>query len=198
VSRRALHLAALAVVALAQLAVPAAMILGRERTLAEGTQWRFRTEPVDPADAFRGRYLALAFVADSAPLPAGTEVAYGERVYVPLARDAQGFATLGPVALAPPALGDYLRVRTYSALPGDDGAQRVQVRLPFDRLYLDEDLAPQAEAAWRDAGGPLPPAASGETTARAAWALVRVRHGEAVLEDVVVEGRSIRELARGG
>jgi hypothetical protein len=44
----------------------------------------------------------------------------------------------------------------------------------------------------------LPPAAGGESTARAAWALVGVRHGEAVLEDVVGVGRSIRELARGG
>ena len=45
----------LVVVAAAQLAVPAWMIAGRELTLREGQVFKFRTRPVDPADAFRGR-----------------------------------------------------------------------------------------------------------------------------------------------
>ena len=45
------------VVALAQISVPASMIWKRQRTLREGRLWKFRTAPVDPVDAMRGRYL---------------------------------------------------------------------------------------------------------------------------------------------
>jgi hypothetical protein len=191
-SARGLRLLALAAVAIVQLAVPAAMIFGRERTLAAGTEWRFRVEPVDPADAFRGRYLALRFAATEAPLAGGTHVEAGDRVYVPLGRDAAGFATLGPAAITEPASGDFLRLRVAWPITDDDGSRRVHLELPFDRLYLAEELAPQAEEAYF-AAVRARPGATGET-ARPAWALVRVRAGDAVLQDVVVEGVPIREL----
>ena len=54
-------------VALAQIAVPASMIWKRQRTLSEGRVWKFRTAPVDPVDAMRGRYLALRFEAEEFP-----------------------------------------------------------------------------------------------------------------------------------
>ena len=53
-----------ALVGFAQLAVPASLIWKRERTLRQGHVWKFRTAPVDPVDAFRGRYVALEFEAE--------------------------------------------------------------------------------------------------------------------------------------
>ena len=47
------------VVALAQLAVPTAMVWQRDQTLKQGRVWKFRTAPVDPVDVIRGRYIAL-------------------------------------------------------------------------------------------------------------------------------------------
>ncbi|HET9766222.1 MAG TPA: GDYXXLXY domain-containing protein [Thermoanaerobaculia bacterium] len=181
-----LRLAALAVVALLQLAVPAQMIVARERTLREGTAWRFRTAPVDPADAFRGNYLALRFDAESAPVPTGLAVDRGESVVVPLLRDAEGFAQLGSVRREPPASGDWLRLRVGWVEKDDPRAgTRAHVELPFDRFYLDEGLAPRADAKFAalgtGRGEPLP-----------AWAVVRVRAGRAVLEDVLIDGRTVR------
>jgi GDYXXLXY motif protein len=192
VSGARLRLAALVVVALLQLGVPAQMIVARERTLREGTAWRFRTAPVDPADAFRGNYLALRFDAESAPVPPGFTVERGERVIVPLLRDAEGFAQLGPVRREPPAGGDWLRLRVGwvekdAPATGTSTSTRAHVELPFDRFYLDEGLAPRADAkfaalgAQRGGSAPLP-----------AWAVVRVRAGRAVLEDVLIDGRSVR------
>jgi hypothetical protein len=189
VSGARLRLAALVVVALLQLGVPTQMIVTRERTLREGTAWRFRTAPVDPADAFRGNYLALSFDAESAPVPSNLTVERGERVIVPLLRDAEGFAQLGPVRREPPAGGDWLRLRVgwvETEAPGT--GTRAHVELPFDRFYLDEGLAPRADAkfaalgARRGASAPLP-----------AWAVARVRAGRAVLEDVLIDGHSVRD-----
>ena len=54
-----------AVVAAAQLGVPASLMWKREQTLRHGSVWKFRTAPVDPIDAFRGRLIALEFDAES-------------------------------------------------------------------------------------------------------------------------------------
>ena len=183
---RKIRLLVLAVVGLAQLAVPAAMILGRERTLAEGEVWRFRTAPVDPVDAFRGRYLALGFEQRSAPIPEGISLESGQRVYVPLYRDDEGFAELGPVGEGPPGTGSWLRLPIQYTSTGEDGTPRAWVQLPFDRLYLEEELAPKVDAIFLDR-------TRGEE-GLPAWAVVRVLDGRAVLEDVVVDGTSVRDL----
>src|SRR5205085_8475834 len=52
-------------VALAQLAAPGSLIWKRENTLRKGSVWKFRTAPVDPVDAFRGRYVALQFEVET-------------------------------------------------------------------------------------------------------------------------------------
>ena len=193
-SPRALRLAALALVALAQLAVPLSMILGHERTLREGTVWRFRTAPVDPADAFRGRYVALGFEVRGAPVAPGERIERGEHAYVGLSRDPEGFAVLGPVRATRPASGDYVKLRVQWIEYGAEGKPaNAQLEIPFDRLYLEESVAPLAEEAYRESQR-----ATGDAR-RPAWAVVRVREGHAALEDVMVEGRSLRELAaRGG
>ncbi|MBK6341440.1 MAG: GDYXXLXY domain-containing protein [Flavobacteriales bacterium] len=53
-------------IALAQLAVPAWMIAGRERVLSQGEVFKFKTAPIDPRDPFRGEYVRLDFEAESA------------------------------------------------------------------------------------------------------------------------------------
>lgn len=173
------RLLAVAIAGLVQLGVPLWMIVGRERTLSEGAAWAFRTAPVDPADAFRGRYLALSLEPTQAPLPAGLEPGRGDRVIVPLVRGEDGFARYGTVRTTPPAEGDWMRVQVLWA-----GTEKgtVQLDLPFDRWYLDEETAPRVDAAWSTA-----------RRERAAWALVRVHDGNAVLADLVIEGRSLRD-----
>ncbi len=56
-----LLLVAFILVALAQLYVPTKMILNRENVLANGTDFKFRTAPIDPNDPFRGKYVNLQY-----------------------------------------------------------------------------------------------------------------------------------------
>ena len=48
-------------VALAQLYVPAKMIWDQEDVLKNGSEYKFKTDPVDPNDPFRGKYITLSF-----------------------------------------------------------------------------------------------------------------------------------------
>src|SRR5256884_8327398 len=79
------------VVALAQLAVPTAMVWQRDQTLKQGRVWKFRTAPVDPVDVIRGRYIALRFTAEEFDAPAKFE-AGNKPVYAVLKQSADGFA----------------------------------------------------------------------------------------------------------
>ena len=188
-SPRTLRFTALALVALAQLGVPVSMIFGHERTLREGTVWRFRTAPVDPADAFRGRYVALAFEDRDALIAPGETIERGDRAFVQLSRDQLGFAALGPVRKSRPGEGDYLELEVGWIEHEASGRPLANLELPFDRLYLEESAAPRAEEVYRESQR-----ATGDVR-RPAWAVVRVLEGHAALEDVMVEGRSLRELA---
>jgi uncharacterized membrane-anchored protein len=175
-------LLALAVTAAAQIGVPAYMIAGRERVLHAGDVFRFRTGAVDPYDAFKGRYVALRFEQDRAKVPAGTTIESGQQVYVQIETGHDDFAELGLAQVDPPSGRPYLKLRA-SSRSGDT----VYLTLPFDRFYMSEDLAPQAERAYRE---------HGSGASRDAYVTVRVRDGVGVIENLYVGGKPIADLLR--
>jgi uncharacterized membrane-anchored protein len=171
-----------AIVAVAQLAIPAKMVLERELTLSSGETFKFRTAPVDPYDAFRGRYVSLQTEVErqAIPLESKAKIKPGSRIYVTLSKDGQGFAKAESVGTEPPTEGSYVTAPLRSISGG-----RARVDFPLDRYYLPEDLAPRAERAYfeHSRGGK-----------RDAYILVRVRSGEAVIEDLYVGGMPIRDF----
>ncbi|HMB62545.1 MAG TPA: hypothetical protein VKN36_05700, partial [Eudoraea sp.] len=58
---------------------------------------------------------------------------------------------------------------------------------PFDRFYMEESKANEAELTYRQ---------SQRDTSKITYALVRIKNGEAVLKDVMIDGISIRELVK--
>ena len=50
---------------LAQLFVPAKMIVDSERVIQKGKVYKFKLRPIDPNDPFRGKYMTLAFEEDN-------------------------------------------------------------------------------------------------------------------------------------
>lgn len=93
-----------------------ALLIGRwELTLRRGAAFRFLAEPVDPYDAFRGRYVAIRLerdyidVPESADLPAFT---VGQTAYATLAEGADGYAHFDRLLAEPPAGAQpYLRTK---------------------------------------------------------------------------------------
>lgn len=162
----------------AQLAVPASMILKRERTLAHGQAFKFRTAPVDPYDAFRGRYVALGFDQRSVAAPPGHDFARGQTVHVRLEEDADGFATFAEALRDRPDPAPYLTTKIQYV-----GGDLVHLRLPFDRFYMDENEAPAAEQAYRQ---------NSVRSNRNAYVQVRIEKGFGVIEDLYVDDTPIR------
>ena len=168
-----------------QLAIPLAMAYRYERTLREGAVYRFHTEPFDPVDAFRGRYVAIRLRLVAARNFDGRD--YRQKTYVTLGTDAQGFGVVRALSQQPPSDGDWLEgtigndVYDMALLRGEGTVDRarlgVQIELPFDRYYMEEGKAPAADRIWRQG------MQQAEATAR-----VRVRHGLGAIEGLDVNG----------
>lgn len=166
-----------------QLAVPALMLVRHERALAVGERFRFACAPVDPADPFRGRYVRLGFADDRIDVPADLTLNRNEKIYVRVEHGPDGYARISDPTKAPHREGAYLRVRVL----GYGGSPR-SIELPFDRYYLTEDLAPEAEKAYRER------AAVGD---RETYVDVRLLNGRAVIEELYLDDVPVREYLAG-
>lgn len=178
-----LGLAILAVVAAGQLAIPAYMIHRQETTLREGRPYKFKTAPVDPYDAFRGRYVALRFEQDHAPWRGTNQTSYRVKAYALVEEGADGFAVVRGVFPTPPVPGDYLKVQVNYAEPTNS----VYFMMPFDQYYMEETQAPKAERAYRD---------NNRRTNVNTYAVVRVKDGYSALEELYLNGMPMREFLR--
>lgn len=176
-----------ALVALAQLAVLAWIIIDHQRVRSEGAVFKFRTAPVDPRDPFRGEYVRLDFEVEQGrwPVPKGlSDGGTSARAFALVGTDGAGFARIDGLVAEEPASGAYVAIEYMSWTPDT----LFGIDLPFDRFYLEEGdgrrteelLAPQ----W-DNGERAEP--------MAAYALVRILNGKAVIEDLIVGDKSIFE-----
>ena len=169
------------VVALAQLAVPAAMVWQREQTLKQGRVWKFRTVPVDPVDVIRGRYIALRFAAEEFTAPSKFEAA-DNSVYAVLKEDTDGFAKIDHLTTE--------ALRTDDAVPVEsvwwyNGKQ--QVRFPFNKFWVAEANAAAAERAYAE---------NNRRDNQNAYVTVRVRHGDAALDQLYIDNEPLSEYLR--
>lgn len=181
----------LALVFAAQWAVPVSMWHKREVTLREGQTFRFRTAPVDPADPLLGRYVALNLEAARITLGPGEGVNYrrDDRVILPLIQGSDGYAVLGQPQSQPPA-GAWLQAPV-QWVNGDE----LFLALPFDRYYMNERQAPQAELAYLRAGRRTQPAADQSVAPPRpdTYVQVRVRKGFGVIEELYLDGVPVLE-----
>ena len=191
---RTLPLVVFALAAVAQCVAPLAGVIGRERVARHGTSFRVRCDAPDPYDPFRGRFLAVRPEQTTVAAPAGMPVGEIVTAWGVLAVGDDGLARIERLELAPSAGANVIRVRAVR-----HAGDRAQVRWPFDRFYLNERLAPEADAvvarAVRERRGPVGSVAA---TAALPVAEFRLLDGRAVLVDVLLDGVSVRDLAKQG
>lgn len=166
-----------ALVGLTQLAVPASLIWKREQTLRHGTVWKFRTAPVDPVDAFRGRYVALQFEVEGQEISPPPNFGYDQTVFVTLRLNPEGFAEIDQVLPSRLAVDDFIEAQLRGRT----------VSLPFDKYWVTERDAPAAEAAYR---------AQSRRDKQNAFCTVRVFRGDAALEQLYLDSQPLGEYLR--
>ena len=171
-----------------QLCVPAYMIISREMTLQSGKQFKFKAAPVDPSDPFRGRYVSINIPDSEIDIPEDEEYYGGQTVYVLLENDAQGFAAMKGVSRTKPASGDYFKTRVIYVNPKDmGGTRKLHVAIPFNRYYMEEKAAPQAEEEYNRRAGEINDDV---------YVTIRVYKGSVVLEKLYVEGVPIEDYLK--
>lgn len=178
---KTLPLILFAIAALAQWAAPLSQIWTHEQVLAKGTLIRLKCQAPDPYDPLRGRYLAVRPDLQEVTVPAGVKVEKGMQVYVQLTSGADGLATLSGLSLTPPASGDFIRVKARYVYN-----DKVSFDWPFDRFYINEKLAPEADKWFSE----------NIRTAKGITAEVRVYNGRAVLQDLSLDGKPFREILK--
>jgi uncharacterized membrane-anchored protein len=172
------------VMIIAQWFVPLSMMMGQENIIREGKVFKFKTAPVDPSDPFRGKYITLRFEASVFPVDSSLHLDRHDKIYVTITEDANGFAAIQSVsAQAPSNTVDFVEAKT-SFMMNDT---LVNIRYPFDRFYMEESKASEAEKAYWEAG---------RDSTQIAYALVAVSHGKTALKDVIVNDKSITDLVR--
>jgi uncharacterized membrane-anchored protein len=175
-----LRLAIFILVALAQLAVPAYAVWRRTQTLKNGRVWKFHTAPVDPEDAVRGRYVMLGLKADE--VPQAERLPPTEKVYAILKEESDGFAVVERLSTTPVTGDNVIKV-----LPGGWWNNAQHIQFPFDRYWVNEKLAPEAERAYR---------ANSRQQKQNAYVTVRVRNGDAALEELYIDNQPLKEYLR--
>lgn len=170
------------VVAVAQIFVPAQMIFNKESIINEGTAYKFKTQPVDPSDPYRGKYINLSYEQNSFIT---TDSIWGrqDKVFVYLETDSLGFAKVNQVSKAPLNLNKDFVIAEVSWYNKRD--QKLNFNLPFNRYYMEETKAYDAEVAVRNN--------QRDSLPNSTYALVYVKDGEAVLNDVIINDISIKD-----
>jgi uncharacterized membrane-anchored protein len=182
-NKRNLILLGFVMVVLAQLAVPAWMILERERTLREGQVFKFKTQPVDPADAFRGRYVWLRLEPETVPVSNSGVWEHRQKAFAVLGTGTNGYAMVKRLERTKPMGEPALQVR----VNWSDGKNMHINWEGLDRYYMMEDKAPAAETAYRE---------HNRVTNQNCFISVRVRGSVGVIENLYIENQPIQAWLR--
>jgi uncharacterized membrane-anchored protein len=191
---RSVYIIAFVLIVVAQLWVPAQMISEHEDVAANGKVLKFKTAPIDPYDAFRGKYIILNFREDKGKITQGTKkLNYGDAIFVTF-KDSSGYALVESV-LADEPKGNPVYVKAkvdyidnnfifFNSKKEKNTAQSIHIDYPFERYYMNEAKAPKAETAYnrtnRDAKNNV-------------YAEIAIKNGVGVVKDVIIENVSIKD-----
>ena len=144
-------LLSIAIVALAQTAVLAGMVIDRVRLLSTGREITLPIIPVDPRDLFRGEYVRLAYPVGTMPISQleGPRPRENAAFYVGLEKKPDGtWQTVKmsrdmPAETSPDRI--VLKARASYWPARDDGASRVGVRYGIESYFVPEGQGKKLE-----------------------------------------------------
>lgn len=162
------------------------MIFDREDVLATGKEFKFRTQPIDPNDPFRGKFVSLQFSENSILIQNQIDWLNNETVFVLLTISNDGFAKIQSVSkIKPLETVDFVKAKVDYIQNSD--STWLFIEYPFTRFYMEESKAPMAEIVYNE---------TVLDTNISTYGLVSIKDGEAVLKDVLINETSIQEIVK--
>ncbi len=164
---------------------PAQMVFNSENLLKDGLLYKFKPVPVDPYDAFRGRYVSLRYnmnsIKQSNP---ENDFFSGDIAYVQIEKDSTGFAYYAKAFNEKPDIDNYIEC-TVSGLGKDEIYLRIPENLTL--YYMNEKLAPLAEEYYRT----LSRTQSQIPEQLLVHVNVRLKRGKAMIEEMYFENQAV-------
>jgi uncharacterized membrane-anchored protein len=170
----------------AQWFIPFKTIVDQEAILSEGRLFKLQTAPIDPSDPFRGKYITLRFVENHVVVTDPQEWLGHKYMYITLA-DSAGYGRISRASLYEQEGDDYIKVRISQVYTHLTPAT-IMIEYPFERFYLEESKASEAERLYWES--------QLDSVRQEVYATIRVYHGKAALENVMVNGRPIADVVR--
>ena len=168
-------------VAIFQLLVPIKMIYDQENVLNKGKPYKFLTQPIDPNDPFRGKFIRMNYQMNRYKT-LDTVWDRDQEIFIYL-KDSLGFARLDTVSKEKLDNDkDYVKAKV-NWYYNDNNILRFN--LPFNRFYMEESKAKPAEDLVRR---------NRRDTTNITYALVYINKGNFVLEDVFINDVPIKNL----
>lgn len=176
------------ILVLIQLGVIYNVIYKEEQVINKGKAYKFLTQPIDPTDPFRGKFITLRYKMDS--YKTAIDWKRGEDVYVYL-KDSLGFAAIDTISKnSLDVKKDFVVAKaTWSNnfnILKKNSVKKVHFKLPFNRFYMEEFKANPAEV--------LTQQRVGDSLVKNVYSLVYVNQGKAVLQDVFVNEIPIKDF----
>ncbi len=167
-----------------QLSVPLFSVWEQHDIVKSGELYLFKTEPIDPTDPFRGKYIRLNYTEDSFPVKNREEWQDVKNAYAVISADEDGFAKISSVEKEPPSdVNNYVAVEVFIAWRRDEKKKSdycvLKILYPFERFYMEESKAAPAEQLFSDN--------------KTCYAAVYLKNGKAVLHNVYIDGVPIAE-----
>jgi uncharacterized membrane-anchored protein len=160
--------------------VPAQMIFQQEDVIDTGTAYKFKTQPIDPSDPFRGKYITLNYDINTFQTT-DKDWDNNENVFVYLKTDNDGFAAIKTISKTRlDTNDDYVIANKSSYYNGN-----LNFRYPFNRFYMNENKAYDAEISVRN---------TQRDSSQTCYGLVFVKDGTAVLDNVFIDDTPIQQF----
>ncbi len=143
------------IVFIIQISIPLSIIFEKEDIIKNGIELKFHITPIDPYDAFRGKYLIINVDNSIYPDKIKYNSSYyfkNQIVYVTIIKDKNGFNKFNEILLNKPADKLYLKTRIKyiyykytTATIKNREIRYITIDIPFNRFYINEKYAKAGE-----------------------------------------------------
>lgn len=175
------------IVGLAQLSIPLYMIWNKEQTIRKGNSFLFKIVPIDPTHPLKGKYIILNY--PTLNVISNSEISQNKPVYAILnKKDNQEFQIHSLSNIMPSHTSDFVKVDINIWVLEENQKDSISynINFPFTEFYMEESKAPRAEEIYRTLN---------QDTSQTAYAVVSIYKGDAVVTDVVINGKSIVNIS---
>ena len=170
-------------VVLIQLFVPLNITFEHKNILKNGKEYKFEVAPIDPTDPFRGKYITLRYKNNTFMVKNYVSWKRNDDVYVLFSTDNKGFAKIKSISKKKPGNNKFYLKSTIIYLNYIN--KEIIINYPFNRYYIGEYKAKKTEEIYRKYLN---------DSTKTIYALVKIKNGKAVIKDIRVNKKSIKQL----